>query len=952
MLGKKIKVKAIALDGETKTSEETAAVTYDYPEIVSAVRKAANSFTLNFDSDASEIVEADDIIVISEDETDVKKITGLDFDQLDGTTAVVTVNTPFKDGVTYNVIYGDSSASFVASVGEVASIVISTRYAEVNTKTPIEFALFDENGVDVTSAIKVDETCTVTFTGDYSNYENTKASAATVTMATAGDECEVKVEYNKNDGVSDIIDTSKIIECIPAGEKHGTPFFKAGPTDLNDTDNCFRFYDPKNSADSIVAVALNADKLVHFYAQDDDGSAISYDSYEIESADETIATVLIDKATGKWASFTVTGNSRGLVLLTLTATKNGAKTTYDIPVTVTEQAFPTKVTLNLSKKSMSNAWDEDYYGTVTMKVTAADGSDADTDTYNNHGFEILTKDRTVDDDLKTIDLYAEGVNTGFQLVDADADDVVDDYTAFAAHGGSYVIEGSVTSLDTGKVLKATNTVTVSELPKEAWYVPNADGPNDQQLYILKWGGIKDDDQDEKTGLTKAETAAYPLLTQDEYEKLNPLTTLPGQLINRQAQKDPGQNGDANYAGVVELDTNYDADDEMSHAVTASGPAANVIDAAKESFVLATVDNKTGIATVIDTSNALRDIYAAPNDKKDKKTVYKITAIKGKKVVTAKDAGTETISKDQMANANKTALPDSTIFKVVPKYATQVVPGKDAYDDSHLVTTKQKGVDTSYAVEMTKTMGYAAKTNKKTARLYATMGGLFAGYVKDNGSIGVGKVVPTIEKRIINLGTITSKLKDKATIDVQTYFGKTVVGTEENDITTSPLYNVKNGRNSAPVRVAQGDPKTIGQTFITVSGAPNSRLFTAQKDQIKYDDDFARTGTEYKVVFRFWYVTSTKPVEESAAFSVQNDLYTPKVSVKSQILDSYTQDGWKDAVTSEVDLNNDSPSTYSVIDLVDKDFDTISSKTTPAKWAVVTEEGILFYIPLDRSFSLS
>ena len=80
MLGKKIKVKVTALNSDTATSPETAAVEYEVPKILTAVRKAANSFTLNFDSDARDIVKVDDIVVISEDKTDVKKITGLDFE--------------------------------------------------------------------------------------------------------------------------------------------------------------------------------------------------------------------------------------------------------------------------------------------------------------------------------------------------------------------------------------------------------------------------------------------------------------------------------------------------------------------------------------------------------------------------------------------------------------------------------------------------------------------------------------------------------------------------------------------------------------------------------------------------------------------------------------------------------------------------------------------------------
>ena len=954
MLGKKIKVKVTALDSETATSAETAAVAYDIPEILTAVRKAANSFTLNFDSDAQNIVKVDDIVVISEDKTDVKKITGLDFDKTTGESAVVTVSTPFKNGVTYNVYMKDdetNGSSFVASVGDVAKIEIDTTTAEVNTNTKIKFALFDENGVDVTSAIKVDETCSVSFAGDYNDYDNTKASNTTVIMTTVGAECTVTVEYNKNDGVSDKVTKSGVIKCEAANEKHGNAYFKVSPAQpqLNDTDLCFRFYDPDNSTDTNVSVALDKTVLVHFYAQDKDTtdkSAISYDSYEIESADETIAIAELDKATGKWASFYVTGNQKGSVVLTLTATKNGTETTYDIPVTVTEQAVPVKVEIGLTKKTMSNAWDKDYSGTVSMTVLAADGSKADPKTYTVHDFKCTNKFTYLADTLEDDEIYNTDEDTGFKVYATDTGKMTAKYTAYAAKDDGYVIEGSVTDNTTGKVISNTNTVRVKELPKEAW-IHTKDTYN---LYGVKAVDVennnthdhKPDGIDDDLWMPVEDVKALPVLNEVGFTELKsktPTSILPGTRIPTGA-----------------LTADVLADDYKTYAKTATPAAATAIG----KFNLYSDNDGDGTPDAqIENAGDLLDLIAPPK-------------VKPTANVTIPDIYKVTIGEDGDEDpATKTLVAWASFFTEdgCPQYTTETKVGADAYKDLGIDVYTTKGVTASYAVEMEKSLGYKSDlelvkagkgmtlTKLARAKLSATMGGLFAGYVHQDGSIGTGHVVADLGSRIIN-----SKNIDRE-VEVQTYFGKTIVGSNVNggiDTEISALYGVgtdnanpATAREKAPAK-GNNEDTLLQQYYQTVNdGYKGERpvLFTAQKDQIQHDVDFAREG-EYTVEFSFWFANSTKAENRRMIFKVKDDLYVPGVDIKSQNLESYSQDGWKDAVVSEVDLNNDDPTTYSVIDLVDKNGKTISNAKTPAKWVVVTEESVDFYKPCDRLFKLS
>ena len=174
---------------------------------------------------------------------------------------------------------------------------------------------------------------------------------------------------------------------------------------------------------------------------------------------------------------------------------------------------------------------------------------------------------------------------------------------------------------------------------------------------------------------------------------------------------------------------------------------------------------------------------------------------------------------------------------------------------------------------------------------------------------------------------------------------------------SLLFGLSRGdRVNAPAVTIDGDSSKTPLTRIFMSRADvvagdEPYFFTNKLDQLNADVWFAREG-EYTVTFSYYFMNTTKKQEKTTTFKVASDLYEPTVTVKSQSLESYSQEDWAEAVVSEVDLNNDDPTNYSVIDLVDKDGKTIGDAKTPAKWAVVTEEGVNFYIPLNRTFKLA
>ena len=326
---------------------------------------ASNAFTATFTADASKTYTKDDIAVAAADGSSVLAVKSVEYSQ-DGLSAKVTVFGTFVNGTAYKVTCKDVTLDMTAKVGAVARVAIDTASAEKNVETPIEFKLFDADGIDVTPSVSVDTTCFVTVTGAYSAIDTSKASKSTITMSNVKDEAEVTVTYNSNEnGAQDITATQKVT-CVDAKVIDGTKVFATKKADLAKS-GCTKFY--LGLSDASVDTTVDASTTTYFCAKDGN-KVLSYDSYEVESSNDDVATVDVTtgKDAGKFAEINVYGHKEGSAQVNVKATKNGQAKYYTIPVSVKKVSELTQMNVSVTNPTMSNVNDVDYKGTVKVQL--------------------------------------------------------------------------------------------------------------------------------------------------------------------------------------------------------------------------------------------------------------------------------------------------------------------------------------------------------------------------------------------------------------------------------------------------------------------------------------------------------------------------------------------------------------------------------------------------------
>ena len=463
MVGKKLSVKVTSLTGEVATSDATAAVEKDLPELVNVLQESSNQIKLKFDGDAS-VIGAEDIEVARDEDGLVNSVEKVEpYTEFDSTTLLATVSSPFIDDTVYDVTVGAVTTSFTASVGEVAAIIIETYEAEVNKPTKVEYKLLDEKGVDVTSTVNRKETVLADITGTYKAAKTSDPTDISVTMGAVDDECEVTISYNKGTGSEEGISKTQKITCVGPTASKGTIKY-AKTDDVNINSKCAKFYLDGVGTAGKVTVALNEDTSatgapVYFSAFDDNGAAIDYEQYEVESANEAIvaATVRSDATSGKFTVIDLAGNEVGTTQVKVIATNNTVSKEYYMNVTVKKIEDMVKVTLSDSRsRKLSNAYDEDYKDSITASIVDENGNDANCETIE---WKLLNAENyKVASDIPT---QYQGK---FSFVSVAGPKAV--VKAWGAKAGTYTVQATADIAD--KKVAQTLKVTVSELPTKAW----------------------------------------------------------------------------------------------------------------------------------------------------------------------------------------------------------------------------------------------------------------------------------------------------------------------------------------------------------------------------------------------------------------------------------------------------------------------------------------------------
>ena len=395
------KITATATCGTVKkTAETTVTVKAAVAQLTEVKQTASNAFVATFSADASKTITKDDIKIAAADGTVELAVKSVEY-SADGLSAKVTVFGNFTNTTAYKVTCKDATLDFTAKVGEVARIAIDTASAEKDVETAIVFALFDADGIDVTPSVSLDTTCFVTVTGNYSAANLDKASKASITMNVIGDKADVTVTYNSNAVNAQDVTATQTVICVDNKAVQGGKLFAdlsvpgRGGKYKNTVSGCAKFY--LGLSDSTVSVAENGSTSeLYFCAKDSKGSVISYDAYEVESSNDDVASASLDPTadSGKYAKITVNGNIAGSAVLNVKATKNGKDTYYTIPVVVTKHDEAVRMTVSVTKPTMSNVDDQDYYGEVCATLYDKNGKEVP-GTFHSEPTTTVTSGRAI-----------------------------------------------------------------------------------------------------------------------------------------------------------------------------------------------------------------------------------------------------------------------------------------------------------------------------------------------------------------------------------------------------------------------------------------------------------------------------------------------------------------------------------------------------------------------------
>ena len=441
---------------------------------------SANSIYVEFDQDASLLVDKDDITVAKADGTLVLPINSMEFD-LDGMGATLNLAIPLQDSVDYIVELNLSEAGFTASLGDPAYITVTTASAERGVVTPIEFTIYDEMGVDITSVVDVDDTCTVDVVYDDAVADTSTPSKSTITMNTVGQEAVVTVVYEDPDGIAEDIVGVGTITCIPAEAVVGYPIYAEydPETDvqfISANNNMAKFYlsEQTTKSDPISVEVGKQSKTVYFSAANlADFSVYSYDEYEVESSDDDIMSVSLYETNpapanaGKQLAVTVTGNQVGTANIVVKATVNETDAYYNIPVVVTPEGELASITYTVDKTSLTNAYDEDYGAVSTVKAIDSNGNEMTELPDTAYDYEVTSGIKGRGDNEKGVDSTADtalgGEATGFTFLD---EGKYANFVAFGASAGKRSIKCTVTDDQIAK--SKTISITVKALAKGIW----------------------------------------------------------------------------------------------------------------------------------------------------------------------------------------------------------------------------------------------------------------------------------------------------------------------------------------------------------------------------------------------------------------------------------------------------------------------------------------------------
>ena len=200
----------------------------------------------------------------------------------------------------------------------------------------------------------------------------------------------------------------------------------------------------------------NDTEVISFYASDDSGNAINYDSYEVKSQNGDIidASLSDNDGTGKYVNFAVHAGKDGSAKINVIATKNTASWVYTIDVTAKKASTAIgTVNLTIDRTTVSNTFDSVYQDENIVKVNVKDTNGVDvTEQYlNSIDLQVtVPKDKANEGRTFTTSTAAQCTMykgkfeiSGNTNMNADKSAAVNKFSAAGVKSGTYYITAEV-----------------------------------------------------------------------------------------------------------------------------------------------------------------------------------------------------------------------------------------------------------------------------------------------------------------------------------------------------------------------------------------------------------------------------------------------------------------------------------------------------------------------------
>ena len=266
----------------------------------------------------------------------------------DGKTVTLTMQSNFKDGVTYTIDDKENALNFDASVGVPVLMKILTQKVTVGKETVIEYALYDQKGIDVSEVYRGSIEYTAEVMNGYLKDTNK------LFMTEVGKTATVTLKYVSKTDNSVKLEATSVIMCVAAQT--------SGETNFTLTNSIAAPDFAAGSYKDNRKVSIGSTYYAHFRALDTDKSEIKYTMIKYESSDPD---TMIITADGK-----VTPIRNGDVKVLITAVYAGEEYSYSYDVTVADAPYLKTIQLSEDHVTMSNVYNTDYRKYI--EVTALD----------------------------------------------------------------------------------------------------------------------------------------------------------------------------------------------------------------------------------------------------------------------------------------------------------------------------------------------------------------------------------------------------------------------------------------------------------------------------------------------------------------------------------------------------------------------------------------------------